>query len=836
MASKKNKKEENSPKPKKGGVDETINPPVLMANIIPTDIVPEMKSSFLDYAMSVIVDRALPDIRDGLKPVHRRILYAMQQLGLSGGAKFRKSALIVGDVIGKYHPHGESAVYEAMVKLAQDFSTRYPLVEGQGNFGSIDGDRAAAYRYTEARMSKIATELLRDIDKETVDFVSNYDNTRKEPVVLPSVIPNLLINGTFGIAVSLATKIPPHNLKEVLDALAYVIDNKDATNEDLMKFVKGPDFPTGGIIFGAKDLVHAYASGRGGIVVRGEAEIVESKAGSFVIIISSIPYQVNKAEMIVKMADLVKDKKIEGIRDIRDESTKDIRVVVELKSGIHPQKVLNALYKYTNLEQSFNFNMVALVDGVPKLLNLKTMLEEFIGHRQVVVIRRATFDLRKTEERAHILTGLKKALDHIDEIIKIIKKSKDTDDARKNLISKFKFTEIQTNAILEMKLQKLAGLERKKIEDELKEKLALIKELKELLGSPKKILQVVKDEFIEIGLKYGNERRTKIVRQGAREIKPEDLIPEKENVLVLTSGGYVKRTDPSEYKQQKRGGVGVVDLNTKEEDFITIFLTANSHNDLLFFTDKGKVYQIKMYDLPEGKRATRGKSIMNFLSLSDGEKVTSVLAMPKDAGELKDLSLLMVTKAGTAKRVALESFVDVRRSGIVAIKLASDDFLLSARLLAKTDHAILATASGQSIMFKGSDIREMGRTAGGVRAINIKKNDEVVGVDVIAKDDKEGTLLVMTENGYGKMTPVKEYKAQKRGGSGIKTAKVTSKTGKLIIGKVITDKYNEVVAISKHGQVIRISIEDMPTLGRQTQGVRIMRLREGDYIASMTCL
>lgn len=829
------KKKEN--KGGKSSDDANIEPQVASVNMIDVDIVPEMKSSYLDYAMSVIVDRALPDVRDGLKPVHRRILYAMQQLGLTNSAKFRKSALIVGDVIGKYHPHGETAVYDAMVKLAQDFSTRYPLVDGQGNFGSIDGDSAAAYRYTEAKMSRIAGELLRDIEKETVDFLPNYDNTRKEPHVLPSTIPNLLINGTLGIAVGMATKIPPHNLREVLDALIYLIDNKDATNEDLLKFVKGPDFPTGGIVFGGgKDLFQIYASGRGGVVVRGEAEIVEAKSGSFQIVITSIPYQVNKSEMIMSMAELVKDKKLEGIRDIRDESTKEIRVVVDLKSGTHPQKVLNALYKYTNLEQTFNYNMVALVDGVPRLLGLKAMLEEFVSHRQVVVRRRAQFDLRKAEERAHILAGLKKALDHIDEIIKIIKKSKDTDEARRNLIQSFKFTEIQANAILEMKLQKLAGLERKKIEDELKEKLDLIKELKELLASPAKILKVIKTEFTEVGEKYGNDRVTKVVKQGTTEIRPEDLIPEKENVLVLTSGGYIKRTDPAEYRVQRRGGVGVVDLNTKEEDFITVFLTANTHNDLLFFTDKGKVFQMKMYDVPEGKRATRGKSIMNFLSLSDGEKVTSVLAMPKEIKALEGLSVMMVTKHGTAKKVSADSFKDVRRSGIIAIRLDGDDELISTRFVNKGDNAVIVTRHGQSIRFKESDIREMGRAAAGVRAIKMKKDDIVVGADVITKEGSLAGLLVMSDNGFGKMTSLKEYKVQKRGGSGIKTAKVTKKTGSLMIGKVITDKENEVIAISKQGQVIRISIDEVPKLGRQTQGVRIMRLYEGDSLASMTCL
>ncbi|MDO8492934.1 MAG: DNA gyrase subunit A [bacterium] len=805
-------------------------------SIVPIDIVPEMRKSYLDYAMSVIVSRALPDVRDGLKPVHRRILYSMHGLGLTYSAKFRKSAMIVGDVLGHYHPHGDSSVYDAMVKLAQDFSTRYPLVFGQGNFGSNDGDSAAAYRYTEAKMAKISSEMLKDIEKETVDFVPNYDNTRKEPSVFPAATPNLLLNGTLGIAVGMATKIPPHNLGEVMDALAYLSENKDATNEDLRKFVKGPDFPTAGIVYNDKDISHAYATGRGGVVCRGEAEIVETKNDNFQIVITSIPYQVNKAEMIIRMADLVREKKIEGIRDIRDESTKDVRVVVDIKSGAYPQKVLNALYKYTDLEQTFNYNMLALVDGIPKVLSLKSILEEFLLHRQIVVRRRTEFDLRKALEREHILLGLKKALDHIDEIIKIIKKSKDTPEASANLIKAFKFSVIQAVAILEMKLARLAGLERKKIEDELNAIQELIKELRALLASPAKILKVIRDEFAEIKEKYGDERRTRVVKGGVQDISEEDLIPDEESVLVLTSGGYIKRTDPGEYRAQKRGGVGVMDLNTKEEDFITIFLTANTHSDLLFFSDRGKAYQIKMYEIPEGKRATRGKSIMNFLSLGDGEKVTSVLAMPKSIKDAAKLSLLMVTKMGVSKKVSGDSFKDVRRSGLIAIKLGEGDNLMAARFVESGDSVILATNQGQSIRFKESDIREMGRTAGGVRAMKLKKGDEIVGTDVIRKEDKDVTLLIMSNNGYGKRSALKDYKVQKRGGSGIKTAKVTPKTGKLIVSKAITDKETELIAISKNSQVIRVDIKEVPVLGRQTQGVRIMKLREGDSIASLTCL
>ncbi len=783
-------------------------------NIIPVSIVKEMKDSYLDYAMSVIVARALPDVRDGLKPVHRRILFSMHELGLTASAKFRKSATVVGDVLGKYHPHGDAACYEAMVRLAQDFSMRYPLVAGQGNFGSIDGDSAAAMRYTEAKMSRLAGELLADIEKETVEFIPNYDGVRVEPTVLPAKVPNLLLNGTLGIAVGMATKIPPHNLGELLDALNHLADNPEATTEDLLEYVKGPDFPTGGLVFNEADIRHAYASGRGGVLTRGEAEIVEGKTGHFQIIITSIPYQVNKSELIITVADLVRDKKLEGIRDIRDESTKDIRIVVELKAGAHPQKILNALYKHTALETMFHYNMLALIDGVPRLLTLKGILEAFLSHRQEIVTRRTRFDLRKAEDREHILLGLKKALDHIDEIIKTIKKSKDTEEAQKNLIKGFDFSPIQATAILEMRLQKLAGLERQKVEDELKEKQALIKELKGILADPKKVLKIIKDEFTELKEKYGDERLTKVVSGGVKEIKAEDLVPEKENVLVVTAGGYVKRTDPAEYKAQKRGGVGVIDLDMKEEDFVTIFLTANSHADLLFFTDKGKAYQIKMYDLPEGKRATRGKSLANFLSISADEKVTSVLALPKELKAVDKLSLMMVTKQGVAKRVAAKSFADVRRSGIIAIKLSAGDELLSVVPVQKDDEVILASQAGQAIRFKESDIREMGRTAAGVRAMKLKKTDTLVGADVITKDNTgAGEFLVVMENGYGKKTKLKEYKVQKRGGSGIKTAQVTAKTGKLMASRVIAEQ-TETVAISKNGQVIRTGLAEISSLGR----------------------
>lgn len=807
-------------------------------SVISRSIVTEMKESFIDYAMSVITDRALPDVRDGLKPVHRRILYAMNLIGLNSNAKTRKSATVVGEVLGNYHPHGDVAVYDSMVKMAQDFTMRYPLIVGQGNFGSIDGDSPAAMRYTEAKMSRLSGELLRDINKETVGWKPNYDATKKEPEVLPAAAPNLLLNGTLGIAVGMATNIPPHNLREVIDATAYLIDNKDATTEDLLQFVQGPDFPIGGVIFNQKDIQHAYTTGRGGIVCRGVAEIVEDKNISQ-IIITSIPFRVNKATLIEKIAELVREKKIDGIKGLRDESTKDIRVVIDLKNGSHPQKVLNFLYKHTQLEDTFHLNLVALVDGIPQTLSLKSILEEFVKHRQIVIVRRTEFDLREAEAREHILLGLKKALDHIDEIIKLIKKSKDVDTARANLMKEFKFSELQANAILEMRLQKLAGLERQKIEDELREVQSLIKELKDILSNPKKILSIIKKELSEIGEKYGDDRRTKVIKGGVKVLSIEDLIADEENTLILTSGGYVKRTHPDEYKKQKRGGVGVVDLDTKEEDFVTNFLTASTHSDLLFFTDRGKAYQIKMHELPEGKRATRGKSIMNFLSLSEGERVTSILSVSKDSKENKDISLLMVTADGNGKKVSASSFSDVRASGIIAIRLDEGDKLVSVSQVNKGDSCVVITTKGQSIRFKENDVREMGRTAGGVRVIKLAKADRVIGAHPVPKNqENEGkvTLLTMGANGYGKQTPIDEYKIQNRGGSGIKTSNVTSKTGEIIASWVVTGVEEEAVAMSKKSQVIRLALSEIPTLGRSTQGVRIMKLREGDAIASFICL
>jgi DNA gyrase subunit A len=803
--------------------------------IIPQGIVSEMETAYLDYAMSVITSRALPDVRDGLKPVHRRILYSMRLNGLTSTAKFKKSATVVGDVLGSFHPHGDTAVYESMVKLAQKFTTRYPLVIGQGNFGSIDGDSAAAYRYTEAKMSKLSEELLRDLEKDTVDWRPNFDGTKKEPTVLPAAVPNLLLMGGLGIAVGMATNIPPHNLRELVSATDHLIDNPDATTDDLLKYVQGPDFPMGAIAYDKKAIAQAYANGRGGVVVRGEAEIVEDKRGAFAIIITSIPFRVNKADMQEKIANLVREKKIEGIREMRDESTDDIRVVIELKSGAQPQTVLNKLYKHTQLEDTFHYNMVALVAGVPQTLSLKAILQEFIKHRTEVIRRRTEYDLNKAKDREHILLGLKKALDHIDKIIKLIRAANDVPTAHASLMKEFKFSIVQAQAILDMRLQKLAGLERKKIEDELAEVQDLITKLEAILKSKAKMMKIIKDDMKEVADKFGDDRRTKIVKGGVKQMNPEDLIPDDESVLVLTKGGYVKRTNPAEYKVQKRGGVGVVDLNTKEEDIVTTLITTSSHSDLLFFTDAGKVYQSKMYEIPEGRRATKGKSIMNFLPLTAEERVTSVLAVRKEEWE-GDWSLMMVTKNGIAKKSDAAVFKDVRRSGLIAITLRDDDSLIAAQFVGKGDQISLITKLGQAIRFEESDIRQMGRTAAGVTGMKLGAKDHIMSADILKKDAVDREILIVTENGFGKTTPAKEYKIQKRGGSGIKTVKITAKTGPVVRGIIITGEEREegeLVIMSKKGQVIKLPLKQVPALKRDTQGVKVMKMRAGDAIASV---
>ena len=796
--------------------------------IVNSPIVETMRKAYIDYAMSVITDRALPNVRDGMKPVHRRIIFAMHKNSLTASAKFMKCARVVGDVIGKYHPHGDAAAYGTLVGMAQEFTYRYPLVWGQGNFGSVDGDSPAAYRYTEAKMQKISSDLLADIEKETVDFMPNFDGSLTEPKVFPTRVPNLLLNGTLGIAVGMATNIPPHNLGEVVDATVELLDNPESMVTDLLKYIKGPDFPLGGIIFNKKDIEVAYETGRGGVLTRGVAEIEETSAGGSQIVITSIPFRVNKSVMVEKIAGLFRDKKLTGLKDLRDESAADIRVVIELKRGILAQKVLNTLYKNTQLEEKFNFNIVALVGGVPKTLNLKDILEEFISHRKEVVKRATEFDLRKAEARSHILEGLKKALDNIDEVIKLIKKSKDVPEAKAELMKKFKFSEIQAQAILEMKLQKLANLERKKIEDELKELLKLIKDLKDILKKPARILAIIKEQLQEVKEKYNDKRRTKVIATAAGDFKVEDLIPDEQSTLVLTEGGYLKRTNPNEFKAQKRGGKGVIDMDTKDDDVISEFITANTHSDILFFSTKGKVYRNKMYELPEGKRATKGKFISNFLPLDDGESVTSVVALDKNSKENVD-SLIMVTKNGTVKKTEAKTFFEVRASGLIAVNLKDDDELIDARFISKGDSVILNSKNGKAIHFDESNLREMGRTAGGVRGIKLGKGDCVVSLAIVPKEKRDiAKMLVITRNGYGKQTAVKDFKIQNRGGSGIKAVKVTTKTGDLVGAKIVFDEHSEVIAMSGDSQVIRVSLDSVPTLGRDTQGVRIMKLKSSD--------
>ena len=756
----------------------------------------------------------------------------MHEMGLRPTAKFQKSAKVVGTTMGSYHPHGDSAIYDSLVRMAQDFSLRYPLIQGQGNFGSIDADAAAAMRYTECRLAPISEQLLADIDKETVSFQDNYDSSVQEPTVLPSRIPNLLINGSMGIAVGMATNIPPHNLTEVLDALAFLIDNKDADLSDLTKFVKGPDFPTGGVIYNEKDIVSAYATGRGPIIMRGLADIVESKRG-YQIIISEIPYQVNKAELIIKVADLVKEKKIEGIKDIRDESDREgLRIAIDLKQDAFPKKVLNQLFKYTELQKAFHFNMLALIDGIqPQILGLKGLLEKFIDHRRDVITRRTKFDLQKTKDRAHILEGLKKALDHIDEIIKIIRASDSKEDAFANLIKKFKFSDKQTNAILEMKLQALAGLERKKINDELKEKMDLIAYLEDLLASPKKILGVIKDELKEIRDKYGDERRTKVIKSALREIGEDELMPEEDSLFMITQSGYIKRMPPEGLKSQKRGGKGLIGMATKEEDVVSQFFMANTHDNLLFFTNSGKVFVTKGYEVPESSRQSKGKAIVNFLQISPNELITAVVPIPKDQ---KGMYLFMATANGVIKKVDADSFSQVRSNGIIAIKLKGNDELGWVLSTSGNDQVMLVTSGGNAIRFKEKDVRPMGRGASGVIGVRMDKDEKVVGADIVPSGVEKGLkILVVTGNGYGKRTDLKFYKIQGRGGRGIMTAKITPKTGKLVSAHITSEENKELIAVSRKGQVIRTSIDSISVLGRATQGVRIMRVESGDGLASV---
>ena len=813
--------------------------------IKPREITQEMKESYIDYAMSVIVSRALPDVRDGLKPVHRRILYAMLEDGLRHSVKFRKSASVIGNVLSRYHPHGDMAVYDALVRMAQDFSLRYPLIKGQGNFGSIDGDSAAAYRYTECRLSKIGEEMLRDIERDTVDFNDNYDRTRKEPIVLPSPVPQLLLNGSFGIAVGMATNIPPHNLSEVIEAAIYLLDYPKAITEDLFKFIKGPDFPTGGQVFNQKEIIQAYSQGKGPIIIRGKAEIKEEeKTEKLQIIISEIPFQVQKSSLVEQFANLVQDKKIDGIKDIRDESDREgMRIVIDLQKGAIAQKILNRLYKFTDLQKSFHLNLLALEKGIqPRVLSLNELLSFFILHRKEVVFRRTKFDLEKAKERAHILEGLHKCLANIDAVIKTIKNSANREEARKNLIKRFKLTQIQANSILETKLSALAKLERKKIEDELKEIKTRIKELIVVLKSPQRIKEMIKKELREIKENYGDERKTKVFVQKLGEIAEEDLIPREETLISLTRGGYIKRIKPTNYKKQKRGGKGMVGMKTIGEDIVEHLLLAQTHDSLLFFTDSGKVFSTPVYEIPEGARVAKGRGLLNFLELSPQDKILSLHPLGKEDKEGGIKYLVMVTKNGIIKKTSLEEFENLRKSGLIAISLRKGDLLRSVQKTEGEDQIILTTKKGQSIRFKEKELRPMGRTAAGIRGIRLKKGDEVIGMSVIKQKIKNEKLkvneylLVLTENGYGKRTDLKEYKIQGRGGSGIKTAKITSKTGNLVSSKILDGKEEDLIVISQKGQVIRTKIALIAKSNRSTQGVRIMRLGESDKVASATCI
>lgn len=799
----------------------------------------ELKESYLDYAMSVIVSRALPDVRDGLKPVQRRILWGMWDAGVSADAKFRKSADVVGEVMGKYHPHGDSSIYGTIVRMVQDFSFRYPLCIGQGNWGSVDGDEAAAMRYTETKLARVSEGLLNDIDKETVDWVPNYSGTKQEPKFLPAKLPQLLLNGTVGIAVGMATNIPPHNLNEVIDATLHLADNPKAVTEDLLEFIKGPDFPTGGIIYNKKDIAVAYATGKGAITMRGVAEIKEREKGKgFNIEITEIPYQVNKSELIIKMAELVGEKRLDGVRDIRDESDKNgMSIVIELKNDASPQKTLNQLFNHTDLQKNFNVNMVALTkEGLqPEVMSLKGILEEFLVHRKNVVVRRAEYDLKKAKEREHILIGLDKALSVIDKIIATIKKSENRDDAHKNLVKNFKLSDLQASAILEMKLSTLAALERKKIEDELAEKQKLIAELNLLLKSPAKILKVIKDELEEMKKKYGDERRTRVVAGGLKDFAEEDLIPQEDAIITLSQGGYIKRLPPGSFKPQHRGGKGLIGSDVEDEDFLAQLISAKTHDNILFFTDKGRVFQTKVYEIPAASRQAKGKPVHNFLDLPTEEKVSAMVTYSNDIKTEGKSFLAMATVQGMIKKTPLKDFDNVRRNGIIAIGLKKSDALKWVSLTKGADEIILTTSQGQAIHFKESQVRPMGRTASGVRAIKLKGADYVSSMNTIGKEQvKDYRLLVVMSNGFGKQTPLTDYKVQGRGGSGIKTAKVTPKTGVVMDARVVSEE-KELLALSAKGQVIRTDIQGIRTASRATQGVRIMHVADKDKVIGIIC-
>ncbi|MCC6549537.1 MAG: DNA gyrase subunit A [Ignavibacteriaceae bacterium] len=802
-----------------------------MANIFdkinPVTLEDELKSSYIDYSMSVIVSRALPDVRDGLKPVHRRVLFGMHELGMAHNRPYKKSARIVGEVLGKYHPHGDSAVYETMVRMVQDFSLRYPLVDGQGNFGSVDGDSAAAMRYTEARLAKIASEMLRDLEKNTVKFAPNFDDTLQEPTVLPSYLPNLLVNGSSGIAVGMATNIPPHNLSEVIDGLIALIKNPDITGEKLMKHITAPDFPTGGIIFGYQGVKDAFLTGRGKIIVRAKANIETAKNGRESIIVTELPYQVNKASLQEKIAELVKESKIEDISALRDESDRDgMRIVIELKRDAQPAVVLNQLFKHTSMQTTFGVIMLALVHGVPKVLTLKEIMQHFLTHRMDILIRRTKFDLDAAERRAHILEGYIIALDNIDEVIETIKKSRDVDTAKNNLMRKFKLSEIQSKAILDMRLQRLTGLERKKIEDEYREVIKLIEKLRGILESEEKRNLIIKEELLALKEQYGDERRTEIIYDYT-EFSLEDVIAEEDVVVTISHKGFIKRFPVSGYRKQARGGKGVSGAGTKEDDFIEHMFVASTHQYILFFTDKGKCYWLKVHEVPEGGRASRGKSIINLIEKEKDEQITAFVAVK----EFKDDQfLLMATKQGTIKKTVLSAYSNVRKNGINAININDGDSLIGVKLTDGKNDIVLGTRDGMAIRFHEDDVRDMGRTATGVRGITLGKKDEVVGVLAIKR---QGSVLVVTETGFGKRSDIADYRLTKRGGKGVTTVKITDKTGKMISMMEVSDN-EELMIISTGGMVIRQSVKELRVMGRNTQGNRLIRLKDGDAIADVS--
>lgn len=790
-----------------------------------------MEDSFFRYSMSVIIDRALPDVRDGMKPVHRRILYGMGEMGVRPNTAHKKSARIVGDVMGKYHPHGDISIYESMVRLAQDWVVRYPLVDGQGNFGSMDGDPAAAMRYTEARLGKIGDILLNDLDKDTVDFRDNYDGSEREPSVLPAKLPNLLLNGQVGIAVGMATSIPTHNLNEVVDATIELIDNPEATLDDLLKYVKGPDFPTGAVVYGGAPMRQAYQTGRGSVTIRAVAEIVETKRGRHQIIITEVPYGVNKANLIEKIADLVKEKKITSIADIRDESARgDVRVVIDLKKDAYPKKILNQLYKMTPLQSNFHYNMLALVDSIqPRVLGLQEILQEFIKHRRIVVRRRTEFELKKAKARAHILEGLKIALDHIDEVIKTIRASKTTEIAEASLISKFGLSEIQAKAILAMQLRRLTGLEREAIENELKALLELIAKLEAILADENEILRIIKEELIEMKDKFGDDRRSKIINHELGKFSDEELIPEEESVILLTTENYIKRTLLTDYRRQNRGGKGKRGMTTKDKDVIDQLVSASTHDWLLFFTNRGRVFRLKAYEVPAAGLQAKGVAAVNLLQLQPEEKITSIIKLEQNSSD-KDF-LFMATVKGTVKKTALKDFANIRTNGLNAINLDDGDEL---RWIQKTDglsDIIVSTSAGQAVRFNEKDVRAMGRAARGVRGVRLRPDDNVVGMDVATEADQK--LLVISAKGYGKSTKVANFEVKHRGGIGVKAAVVTGKTGPIVSVQTLPKNVCDALMISNEGQTIRVAIKDIPTLGRTTQGVRIMKLAEGDSVASV---